>query len=75
MIPHYAGLNPKSFRLWRCRRKELIAPQKNILDGDLLFEFFNLSYAERNEISKKIKTNVEQLLDDLTEIFQFTCHF
>ncbi len=75
MKPHNAGLNPKSYRAWRSRRHELIAPQKNILDGDLLFDYFNLSYTERNEIAKKIKTSCEQLLDDLTEIFQFTCHF
>jgi cleavage and polyadenylation specificity factor subunit 1 len=50
-------------------------PQKNILDGDLLFEYFHMSYTERNDIAKKIKTNNEQLLDDLTEIFQLTAHF
>lgn len=75
MKPHYAGLNPKAYRMWRSKRKELINPQKNILDGDLLFEFFNMSYHDRGDIAKKIKTNSEQILDDLTEIFQLTCHF
>ena len=75
MKPHYAGLNPKAYRMWRSRKKELVNPQKNILDGDLLFEFFNMSYHDRGDIAKKIKTNSEQILDDLTEIFQFTCHF
>jgi hypothetical protein len=44
------------------RRVELCNPIKNTLDGDLLFEFLNMSYPDRNEISKKIKTNVEQVL-------------
>lgn len=43
------------------RRVELTNPLRNILDGDLLFEFLNLSYPDRNEISKKIKTNVDQV--------------
>lgn len=75
MKPHNAGLNPKAYRMLKGQRKELGNPQKNILDGDLLFEFFNMSFVERNDIAKKIKTNTEQLLDDLTEIFQLTAHF
>ena len=42
-------------------RRELGAPQKNILDGDLLFEYFNMGFVERSEIAKKIKTNMEQV--------------
>ncbi|CAF0847441.1 unnamed protein product [Brachionus calyciflorus] len=75
MKPHYAGLNPKSYRMYKGRRKELSNFQKNVLDGDLLFEFFNMSYPERNEIAKRIKATSEQLLDDLTEVYQLTCHF
>ena len=61
MKPHYAGLNPKAYRIWKGKRKELINTQKSILDGDLLFEYFNLSYTDRNDIAKKIKTNTEQV--------------
>jgi hypothetical protein len=50
-----------SKRILKGRRKELSNPQKNILDGDLLFEYFNLSYTDRNDIAKKIKTNTEQV--------------
>ena len=48
-------------RILRTRRKQIGNPQKNILDGDLLFEFFNLSFNDRNDIAKKIKTNCEQV--------------
>lgn len=79
MKPHYAGLNPKAFRMYKGKRKEsyytIINFPKNILDGDLLFEFFHMSFQERLEISKKIKASCDQLLDDLTEIYQLTCHF
>ena len=75
MKQHYACLNPEAYRMWRSKRKELINPQKNILDGDLLFEYFNMSYHDRADIAKKNQINSEQLLNDLTEIFQLTCHF
>ncbi|RNA20066.1 Cleavage and polyadenylation specificity factor subunit 1 [Brachionus plicatilis] len=79
MKQHYAGLNPKAYRMYRGKRKELfytiINFPKNVLDGDLLFEFFNMSYPERNEIAKKIKASCDHLLDDLAEVFQLTCHF
>lgn len=45
----------------RGMRREIGAPQKNILDGDLLFEYFNMGFVERSEIAKKIKTNMEQV--------------
>jgi cleavage and polyadenylation specificity factor subunit 1 len=62
MKSHYAGLNPKSYRKWISKRRELSNPQKNILDGDLLYDYFNLSFNERNEISKKLKTSTDQVI-------------
>ncbi len=61
MVPHLASLNPKAFRILKSRRKELSNHQKNILDGDLLFTFFDLSFNDRNDISKKIKSSTEQV--------------
>lgn len=76
---HYAGLNPKSFRMYKGKKKELfytiINYPKNILDGDLIFEYLNMSFFERNEIAKRIKANCDQLLDDITEIYDLTSHF
>lgn len=51
----------KLSRIFKGQRRELGNPQKNILDGDLLFEYFNMSYTERHDIAKKIKTNNEQV--------------
>jgi cleavage and polyadenylation specificity factor subunit 1 len=50
-----------SNRLLKSRRKELSNPQKNILDGDLVFRFFDLSFTDRNDISKRIKSSTEQV--------------
>ncbi|CAF4522139.1 unnamed protein product, partial [Rotaria magnacalcarata] len=46
MFPQYCGLNPKSFRICKTRRKQLDNPQKNTLDGDLLWRYFDLSFIE-----------------------------
>jgi hypothetical protein len=36
-------------------------PQRNVLDGDLLFKFFDLAMTERQDTCKKIKTSVDQV--------------
>ncbi|CAK8674598.1 unnamed protein product [Clavelina lepadiformis] len=72
-LQHIAGLNPKGFRHIRSQQRALINPMKNILDGDLLWKFKNLSHLERHELSKKIGTTPEQILDDLMDIYRATC--
>ena len=65
--------------MYKGKKKELfytiINYPKNILDGDLIFEYLNMSFFERNEIAKRIKANCDQLLDDITEIYDLTSHF
>ena len=60
-IQHIAGLNHKSFRMIKMHRLELSNPCKNILDGDLLFKYLNLSLNEKTELSKKIGTGTKQV--------------
>ncbi|XP_055950282.1 cleavage and polyadenylation specificity factor subunit 1-like [Argiope bruennichi] len=74
-IPHTAGLNPKAFRLYKSQRKLLQNPHKNILDGDLLTMFLNLSISEKNEVAKRIGTSSDQIHEDLLEIHQYTSYF
>ncbi|CAH1778692.1 unnamed protein product [Owenia fusiformis] len=74
-LQHIAGLNPKAFRSYKQSHKTLSNPQKCILDGELVWNFLNLSVNERNEINKKLGTTTDQLLDDLTEIDRITAHF
>ncbi|EEC01987.1 cleavage and polyadenylation specificity factor, putative [Ixodes scapularis] len=61
-MPHYAGLNPKAFRMYHSQRRVLGNPHKNILDGELIWKFMHLSFMERSELSKKIGTTVTQVV-------------
>lgn len=73
--PHTAGLNPKGFRVYRSHRKLLQNPHKNILDGDLLYRYLNLSVTEKGELAKKIGTSSDQVIEDLLEITQYSAYF
>lgn len=74
-IQHIAGLNPRAYRALQSVRADLRNPQKNILDGDLLWKYLHLSMMEKIEIAKRIGTSLEQLTDDLMDIDRLTLHF
>lgn len=46
-----------------------------MIDGELVYNYFHLSIPEKLEVSKKIGTKLEELLDDLTDIQKITNHF
>ena len=62
-LQHSGGLNPKAFRLLRLPKPELLNPSKNIVDGDLLSKFLNLSVNEKLECAKKIGTTPSQVFE------------
>lgn len=64
-LQHIAGLNPKAYRMIRMQRLDLCNPSKNILDGDLLFKYFNLSMNEKVELARKIGTSIKQVCSSL----------
>lgn len=72
-IPHIAGLNPKAYRTARHEKFSLRNPSRNILDGDLLWKFTNLSFHERQEFARKIGTTSSQIINDLMDIQRATC--
>jgi len=41
---------------------------KNILDGDLLYQFTNLSITGQKDMSKRIGSSVEKIMNDLLEM-------
>ncbi|KHJ46818.1 CPSF A subunit region [Trichuris suis] len=75
VVPHVAGLNPKSCRLVRDRRKPLYNAQKNILNGNLLFAYLSTDVHVRKEVADCIGTTYQQLFDDLAELQRLTTHF
>ncbi|XP_050511546.1 cleavage and polyadenylation specificity factor subunit 1 isoform X1 [Diabrotica virgifera virgifera] len=72
---HIAGLNPKAFRTFKSWRKLQNNPARSIIDGELVWNFLNLSLTEKSEVSKKIGTKMEELIEDLTDIHKLTNHF
>ncbi|KAG9306400.1 hypothetical protein G9A89_018283 [Geosiphon pyriformis] len=73
-IQHPAGLNPKSFRLLQSNQRLATNPAKGVLDGDLLFQFPNLSLNRQREMTKQIGTTPERIMDDLLAV-QISCDY
>ena len=48
-------------RLVKSQIRSLINPSKNVLDGDLLSKFKDLSHSERHELARKIGTSPDQV--------------
>lgn len=74
-LPHWAGLNPKPYRMFQTHHQYLYNPQRNILDGNLLARYSQLSHKEKLDFTKQIGTNHKQVLDNLKEIDMITAHF
>ncbi len=74
-LAHVAGLNPRSARQLRGFRGSNFTPQRNMVDGDLVWQYLTLSGSEKHELARRIGSTCEQLLDDLLEIHRVTTHF
>ena len=74
-LSHWAGLNPKAFRLFRSHHQYLYNPRRNILDGNLLSRFPQLSLKQKADFAKQIGTSPRQVMDNLKEIDKITAHF
>ena len=74
-LPHCAGLNPKTFRMFHSRHQYLYNPHRSILDANLLGRYPQLSLKEKLDFAKQIGTSPRQVLDNLKEIDMITAHF
>lgn len=62
-------------RLFRTHHQYLYSPQHNILDGELLWRYPQLSSKEKADFAKQIGTTQSQILEDLKEVDKVTTHF
>lgn len=69
------GLNPKSFRTLKQRRRNLTNPARSIIDGELVFKFIDLPVTQKAEIAKRIGTKFTDLMDDLAVLDRMASHF
>jgi len=67
-LPHYAGLNPKAFRLTKPERKMSHNHHRKILDGELLWKYAFLERSKQDELAQLTGTTTEEILDNLLEI-------
>ncbi|KAK9727894.1 mRNA cleavage and polyadenylation factor subunit [Basidiobolus ranarum] len=74
-LQHPAGLNPKAHRLVQTKKRNILNPVKNILDGDILSLFSSLAINRQKEMTKQIGTTEDRILNDLLEATLTTDYF
>jgi cleavage and polyadenylation specificity factor subunit 1 len=67
-LPHFCGLNPKAFRLWKPRWHYTHNHQRRFLDGNLLWKFAELDRATQESLASFAGVSVDELLDDMMEL-------
>lgn len=72
---HLCGLNPKAYRTIKLSRRMVMNPSRGILDGELIWQYFDLNFTEKMEVAKKIGTKVEEIYQDLFDIDTVTSIF
>jgi len=77
-ISQPAGLNPKGARSarpqWTATNQQ-ISSAKNIVDGNLVFQYLQLSTQDKVELAKKLATSRYQITDDLVELSRVVRHY
>ncbi|XP_050387838.1 cleavage and polyadenylation specificity factor subunit 1 [Argentina anserina] len=68
VVPHVAGLNPKSFRQFRSNGKAHRPGPDSIVDCELLFHYEMLPLEEQLEIAQQIGTTRLQILSNLDDL-------
>lgn len=68
----FAGLNPRFFRTYKHDKTELMNPKRNVLDGDFLWKYHNLSKLAKEEILRKIQMPQSEIEDALMELYRCT---
>lgn len=53
----------------------LLNSQHNLIDGDLVWKYLNLTHGEQSIVAKRMGTTPDQIIEDLLEIDRITTHF
>jgi cleavage and polyadenylation specificity factor subunit 1 len=67
-ISHLGGLNPRLFRTYRPQDRRRYNFNRNIVDGDLLWEFLQLDYHLQSKLAKNIGTSPNSIINNLLEM-------
>jgi cleavage and polyadenylation specificity factor subunit 1 len=74
-LEHLAGLHPKAFRLFKPFERTEHNYKRNIIDGELVWQFTQLDKATQNTLSKQIGTNTNNVLKIIHELNESTFYF
>ena len=61
--------------MYHTHHQYLYTPQKNILDGELLWRYSQLSFKEKTDFAKQIGTSQAQVMEDLQVLDRVAAHF
>uniref|UniRef100_A0A9J2PBZ7 Cleavage/polyadenylation specificity factor A subunit C-terminal domain-containing protein n=1 Tax=Ascaris lumbricoides TaxID=6252 RepID=A0A9J2PBZ7_ASCLU len=75
LVAQAAGLNVKGSRAARPQRPNHYLNTRNMVDGDVVFQYLHLSLADKNDLARKLGTSRYHIIDDLTEISRLTTHY
>uniref|UniRef100_A0A0M3K416 CPSF_A domain-containing protein n=1 Tax=Anisakis simplex TaxID=6269 RepID=A0A0M3K416_ANISI len=75
LVAQPAGLNIKGSRAARPQRPNHYLNIRNMVDGDVVFQYLYLSLADKNDLARKLGTSRYHIIDDLIEINRVTSHY
>ncbi|EFC40480.1 CPSF A subunit [Naegleria gruberi] len=70
-----AGLHPKSFRLYKPLERTEYNYKKNIIDGQLIWNYANINTILQRDLARQIGTNSDNILRSIQELNQATFFF
>jgi len=74
-LQHFAGLNPKAYRLTKPWFKMSHNHQRSVLDGELLWKFAYLDRQKQDELARHAGLSSEEVFDFLMEMDQGVAFF
>jgi hypothetical protein len=71
-LQHLCGLNPKAFRTYQSTDRPLTNLAHNIIDGQLVYQFLDLSIGQQHDFSRQVGMSAERIQHDL---IQLSCRY
>ena len=67
-IQHLCGLNPKAFRTYQSTDRLLTNLAHNVIDGQLIYQFLDLSVGQQHDFSRQVGMSAERIQHDLIQL-------
>lgn len=67
-LQHRCGLNPRAFRTYQSTDRHLANFARNIIDGQLVYDFLNLPIAQQRDLSRQVGMSAERIQNELVRV-------